>query len=58
VPNIADWDERVLKRAVHAFQKHHQLPSNSGVLDRETRARIKEIHDTLPAEAVTDPAAP
>jgi len=57
-PNIADFDEKVLKRAVHAFQVHHQLASTNGVLDRDTRVKIKEIHDTLPATVVTDPNAP
>jgi Putative peptidoglycan binding domain len=57
-PNIADWNRTVLKRAVRAFQVHHQISPSVGVLDRDTRVKIKEIHDTLPASVVTDPNAP
>jgi hypothetical protein len=57
-PNIADWDDEVLRLATRAFQLHHQLSRRDGTLDEETRVKVKEIHDTLPTVVVTDPNEP
>ncbi|HSB71541.1 MAG TPA: hypothetical protein VLT62_19615 [Candidatus Methylomirabilis sp.] len=57
-PNIADWNEKVLRTATRGFQIHHRLSRTDGVIDEETRAKVREIHDTLPKDVVTDPTAP
>ncbi len=57
-PNIADWTDDVLRIAVRGFQLHHKTARNDGRIDEETRAKVQEIHDTLPKNVVTDPAEP
>ncbi|HEV2392507.1 MAG TPA: peptidoglycan-binding protein [Verrucomicrobiae bacterium] len=45
---FAEWNDDDLKEAVRVFQLNEKVGKGDGVLDKDTRQRLRDVHDTLP----------